>query len=323
MELNHINVWLLEDGDGWLLVDTGMAQDVCREAWLRARAARARRPAAAPHLRHPRPPRPHGARALARGRATARRCGCRSTRTARAGEFLRTEPAVLEAASRAFLRRARRGGGARAAGRPRGDHRAWFGGWPPLGARPCDGDVVEAGGGRWQVDRDRRSLPRAPVPARRGARPAGERRPGAADHLAERERAVLGARRRPAARVPRLARAAAARAHPDTLVLPSHGRPFRGLHARLADLAGASPPAARRAARLLRRAAHGLRGAARPCSAACRAASTGCWRSARRSRTSTTCAARAGAPASGAPVASGSRAASPGRCPRPCPLGYP
>jgi len=35
MELTHINVWLLEDGDGWLLVDTGMAEDVCREAWLR------------------------------------------------------------------------------------------------------------------------------------------------------------------------------------------------------------------------------------------------------------------------------------------------
>jgi glyoxylase-like metal-dependent hydrolase (beta-lactamase superfamily II) len=33
MELNHINVWLMRDGDGWLLVDTGLAHDVSRAAW--------------------------------------------------------------------------------------------------------------------------------------------------------------------------------------------------------------------------------------------------------------------------------------------------
>ena len=33
--LNHINLWLLEDGDGWTLVDTGMAMGEAREAWLR------------------------------------------------------------------------------------------------------------------------------------------------------------------------------------------------------------------------------------------------------------------------------------------------
>ena len=33
MELNHINVWLMDDGDGWTLVDTGLAEDVCRAAW--------------------------------------------------------------------------------------------------------------------------------------------------------------------------------------------------------------------------------------------------------------------------------------------------
>ena len=33
MELNHINVWLLRHEDGWMLVDTGLAEDVCREAW--------------------------------------------------------------------------------------------------------------------------------------------------------------------------------------------------------------------------------------------------------------------------------------------------
>ncbi len=31
--LNHINLWLLEDGDGWTLIDTGMATDEARDAW--------------------------------------------------------------------------------------------------------------------------------------------------------------------------------------------------------------------------------------------------------------------------------------------------
>jgi len=32
--LNHINLWLLEDGDGWTIVDTGIATDEVKEAWL-------------------------------------------------------------------------------------------------------------------------------------------------------------------------------------------------------------------------------------------------------------------------------------------------
>ena len=31
--LNHINVWLLEDGDGWALVDTGLYTETTREVW--------------------------------------------------------------------------------------------------------------------------------------------------------------------------------------------------------------------------------------------------------------------------------------------------
>lgn len=31
--LNHINLWLLADGDGWTVVDCGIATDVTREAW--------------------------------------------------------------------------------------------------------------------------------------------------------------------------------------------------------------------------------------------------------------------------------------------------
>jgi glyoxylase-like metal-dependent hydrolase (beta-lactamase superfamily II) len=31
--LNHINLWLLEDGDGWTLVDTGIGTDLSRHLW--------------------------------------------------------------------------------------------------------------------------------------------------------------------------------------------------------------------------------------------------------------------------------------------------
>ena len=31
--LAHINVWLLRDGDGWTLVDTGLFTNTTREVW--------------------------------------------------------------------------------------------------------------------------------------------------------------------------------------------------------------------------------------------------------------------------------------------------
>ena len=31
--LSHINLWLLEDGDGWTIVDTGVDIDECRDTW--------------------------------------------------------------------------------------------------------------------------------------------------------------------------------------------------------------------------------------------------------------------------------------------------
>ncbi|MEJ0008766.1 MAG: MBL fold metallo-hydrolase [Steroidobacteraceae bacterium] len=33
ISLDHINLWLLEDGGGYALVDTGMATDAARETW--------------------------------------------------------------------------------------------------------------------------------------------------------------------------------------------------------------------------------------------------------------------------------------------------
>lgn len=33
IDLNHINVWLIEDRDGFVVVDTGMSAELCKEAW--------------------------------------------------------------------------------------------------------------------------------------------------------------------------------------------------------------------------------------------------------------------------------------------------
>src|SRR5258708_40263516 len=33
--LNHINLWLLEDGPGWTIVDCGYALDETRDSWQR------------------------------------------------------------------------------------------------------------------------------------------------------------------------------------------------------------------------------------------------------------------------------------------------
>ena len=38
-QLDHINLWLLRDGDGWTIVDTGFASDGVRTVWQELLAA--------------------------------------------------------------------------------------------------------------------------------------------------------------------------------------------------------------------------------------------------------------------------------------------
>ncbi|WP_115762784.1 MBL fold metallo-hydrolase, partial [Escherichia coli] len=33
VDLDHINVWLIDDGDGCVIVDTGMGVDIGKDAW--------------------------------------------------------------------------------------------------------------------------------------------------------------------------------------------------------------------------------------------------------------------------------------------------
>src|SRR5689334_8069434 len=63
--LDHINLWLLEDGTGWTVVDTGYATAETKELWERIFCRAARRKASHSGHRDALPPGPHRARRLA------------------------------------------------------------------------------------------------------------------------------------------------------------------------------------------------------------------------------------------------------------------
>jgi hypothetical protein len=94
MELNHINVWLLEDGDGWMLVDTGMAEAVCREAWVQLeRNVLGGRPIRRVFVTHDHPDHMGLAPWLRERHGASVWMAEHAHRSS--GEFLRTEPAAL------------------------------------------------------------------------------------------------------------------------------------------------------------------------------------------------------------------------------------
>jgi glyoxylase-like metal-dependent hydrolase (beta-lactamase superfamily II) len=233
MELNHINLWLLEDDDGCTVIDTGLAADVCREAWVSLeQVALAGRRLTRVFVTHDHPDHYGLARWL------AERHGADVWMSQSAYEsssvFLNTEPEAIGRRLRDFVRRHGMEVGPGDAP-TRGDHRTWYGGIPAVSRAPVDGESLACGGARWQVIETAGHCGGHLClhDAERGILVSGDQilpsispnvsvLPSAPD--ADPLRAFLDS----------LARLEACAA--GTLVLPSHGRPFRALHRRIADL---------------------------------------------------------------------------------------
>jgi glyoxylase-like metal-dependent hydrolase (beta-lactamase superfamily II) len=236
MELNHINVWLLADGDGWTLVDTGLADDVCRAAWHTLEAGGLDgRPLVRIVVTHDHPDHMGLSRWLhERHRAPLwmSEVGHRST-----GEFLAAGAVAQRVAQHAFatahgmevdldaLHKAAAGS----------EHGRWYGGLAPLGRAVAGGDALATTGRDWQVVETSghcrghlclydeaggvlisgdQVLPTiSPNVSVLPSRPEADPLRDFLDSLARLERCA-----------------------PGTLVLPSHGRPFHGLHRRIESL---------------------------------------------------------------------------------------
>ena len=234
MEPTHINVWLMDDGDSWTLVDTGMALDTCRDAWhALERDVLGRKPLRRIFVTHDHPDhmglspwlqQRHGAAVL----MSADSHGSVSA-------FLEAEPEAIEARMRSFMGShgvPQETGSGRGLSFRQGD---WFGGVPSLDTAPRDGDELLAAGRSWQVVetgghcRGHLCL----YDARGPVLVSGDQvLPTISPNVS-----VISSR--PEADPLRDFFASLARLEQcaeETVVLPSHGRPFRGLHGRLADV---------------------------------------------------------------------------------------
>jgi len=233
MELNHINVWLMDDGDGWTLVDTGMAETVCRAAWDTLEAQYLEhRPLRRIFVTHDHPDHMGLAKWLAARHDAA--VWMNELTHAAVAEYVAETPTRRAERITGFLRaHGLQVGAGGAPTAPPGPQEAWLIGVPPLARACADGDELQGAGRSWRMietdghcrghlclyDADGEVLvsgdqvlptisPNVSVIARRPDD----------DPL----RAFL-------ASLDRLEHCAE-----GTLVLPSHGRPFRGLHRRLA-----------------------------------------------------------------------------------------
>ena len=233
--LDHINLWLLEDGSGWTVVDTGVGLDETRAPWERLFAAHlAGRPVTRVIVTHFHPDHMGNAEWLTRRWRTDLWCGEAEWRAAHGAwrsngevDFSgRLEIFDRNGASEEMLAQLRR----------RGSH---YPGLVPTLApesrRLRDDDALVVGGRRWEVVGVQGHSPEHIClwSADAGLLISGDQ------VLPKITTNVSVSPEQPSTNPLRLYLDSLDRFRPmapETLVLPSHGLPFSGLHARLAQL---------------------------------------------------------------------------------------
>jgi glyoxylase-like metal-dependent hydrolase (beta-lactamase superfamily II) len=231
MELNHINVWLMDDGESWTLVDTGMAEEVCRAAWGTLDTYLQGRPLRRVFITHDHPDH----MGLSPWLAAKHAAGVWMSPFAHGSvaAYLATPSEELRQRIYFFVRA--HGMQISPSGEQhakRGSEDNWFNGLPPLAQACADGDTLHGAGRTWDlIETD------------------GHCRGHLCLHDAVNEVLISGDQVLPAispnvsvianrpegnplrdflASLARLERCSE-----NTLVLPSHGKPFRGLHRRI------------------------------------------------------------------------------------------
>ncbi|HYG91247.1 MAG TPA: MBL fold metallo-hydrolase [Azospirillum sp.] len=230
--LDHVNVYLLDDGDAWTLVDTGLADEDTRAAWTDALSRLPPKPVARVVATH------HHVDHAGLARWFTERFGAELLMTQREwlwGRLLAVDdsPERPEAFASFFLQAGFDAAAAAEMVRQGDAYRDYVQPLPAAYRRLCDGDTLEAGGRRWRLlccpghssehlclyDPEGRILLAGDhvLPTISPNVSVWPSDPDA-DPLTE----YLTSLRRVADEV-----------HPEALVLPGHGAPFHGLHARV------------------------------------------------------------------------------------------
>ena len=233
-QLDHINLWALEDGEGWTLVDTGLGNEATRALWETAFASRLSKPVRRVIVTHYHPDHAGNAAWL------CERFGAELWMTR--AEYLTVHAARHGAAgysTEAQISLFRRNGLEEAQGAAlltRGDlYRKLVPGFPFSHRRLFEGETVSIGGREWRV-----MLGYGHSPEHASLYCADLKVLIAGDMLLPRISTNIAVRPvDPWSNPLKLFLDSIARysALPvDVLALPSHGLPFRGAHARIAQL---------------------------------------------------------------------------------------
>ena len=230
--LDHINLWLLEDGDQWVIVDCGISSDATRAAWEQLFAGNLRgRPVGRGVVTH------HHPDHLGLAGWLVARTGAELWITEgehRTGREARDQKYTLDDLLALFARNGLAAGQFATLSK-RNSYRSHVDGIPAEFRRIREGESLQIGGRGWRVVVGRGH---APEHASLACEEAGLMIAG--DMLLPRISTNVGVWPSDPEGNP-LADFLSSlhkfrRLHPDTLVLPSHGLPFRGAHARIADL---------------------------------------------------------------------------------------